>query len=59
MAKKMKKNIKIETVNETKTMAKARDEFILNCRARNLVNETILNYEKAIRYLVIAYHLPI
>lgn len=52
MTKKIKKTIKIETVNETKTMAKARDEFILNCRARNLVNETILNYEKATRYFM-------
>ena len=50
MKNKRKKVMKIKTVNATKNMAEAREEFLLNCRARNLVNDTIVNYEKATRY---------
>lgn len=47
-----KKAIKIGTVNATKNISEARYEFLLNCKARNLVNETIMNYEKTTRYLM-------
>lgn len=39
-------------VNETKKMQEAYDEFILSCKARNLVNETIVNYSKSIKYFM-------
>lgn len=55
MENRRKKAIKIETVNATKSMAQARGEFLLNCRARNPVNDTIMNYEKATKYFLIQY----
>lgn len=47
-----KKKLKFEVVNETKKMQEAYDEFILSCKARNLVNETIINYSKSIKYFM-------
>ena len=47
-----KKKLKFEVVNETKKMQEAYDEFMLSCKARNLVNETIINYSKSIRYFM-------
>ena len=45
-----KKKIKILTENDTKTLKQALDEFVQYQRSRLLVNDTILNYEKTIRY---------
>ena len=47
-----RKKIKFELANDTKTMAKAREEFLLNCKARNLVDESIVNHEKTTRYFM-------
>lgn len=47
-----KRKLKFETVNDTKKMQDAYDEFILSCKARNLVNETIINYSKSIKYFM-------
>ena len=33
-------------------MQDAYEEFILSCKARNLVNETIINYSKSIKYFM-------
>ena len=47
-----KKKLKFEMVNDTKKMKDAYEEFILSCKARNLVNETIINYSKSIKYFM-------
>lgn len=39
-------------VNDTKKMQDAYEEFLLSCKAKNLVNETIINYSKSIRYFM-------
>lgn len=44
MENKRKKVIKIKTVNATKNMAEAREELLLNCRARNLKSTNLFNW---------------